>query len=274
MKYHEVSFKASHNSYDRDESIHEQLKFFTTDPSRCGCRGLEFDIWRHSSESERFFTVSHDDPGGGYPLAYYLGLLLSFHFNNPTHDPVFVTIDIKSENGSIDNFHEEIDHYLTEFFNTALIFRPSKLLTNSRLSLCENVIRFGWPELRFMKGHFIFCLSGTKEWKENYAGIDIRKSLCFCDLDIDDNDNDPPVPIRGNIVIFNMHIWSDDFGTWKNTLPVFFNRNLLTRVYVADSSSLWNKALHRAASIIATNQVSGKSWAKVGSSAFSKRQVI
>lgn len=274
MKYHEVSLKASHNSYERNESIHEQLRFFASDPSRCGCRGLEFDIWRHSNETERFFTVSHSNPSGGYPLAYYLGLLLSFNISQPQHDPIFVTIDIKSSNGSIQNLPQEIDSYFRRFFSEALIFKPSQLFFNRRLSLCENVIQNGWPDTSAMKGKFIFCLSGTKSWKTFYANSGIRDRLCFSDMDIDDDNSNPFVPAKGNIVIFNMHIWTDNFNTWKNTLPLYFNRNLLTRVYEADGEALWNKAQTRSASIIATNKVSGKSWAKVGSTAFAKRKAV
>ena len=274
MKYHEVSFKASHNSYERNESIHEQLRFFASDPSRCGCRGLEFDIWRHSNETERFFTVSHSNPSGGYPLAYYLGLLLSFHVNQPQHDPIFVTIDIKSTNGSIQSLPQEIDSYFKRYFTEALIFKPSQLFFNRRLSLCENVIQNGWPDTSAMKGKFLFCLSGTKSWKTFYADSGIRDRLCFSDMDIGDNDSNPFVPAKGNIVIFNMHIWTDHFNTWKNTLPLYFNRNLLTRVYEADGEALWNKAQTRSATVIATNKVSGKSWAKVGSTSFAKRKVV
>ena len=274
MKYHDVSFKASHNSYERNESIHEQLRFFPSDPSRCGCRGLEFDIWRHSNQTERFFTVSHSNPSGGYPLAYYLGLLLSFNVNQPQHDPIFVTIDIKSSNGSIQNLPQEIDSYFRRYFSEALIFKPRQLLFNRRLSLCENVIQNGWPDTSAMKGKFIFCLSGTASWKTFYANSGIGDRLCFSDMDIDDDDTTPFLPSRGNIVIFNMHIWTANFNTWKNTLPLYFNRNLLTRVYEADGEALWNKAQTRSATVIATNKVSGKSWAKVGSAAFAKRKVV
>jgi len=273
MKYHEISFKASHNSYDRDEAIHEQLVYFANDPSRCGCRGLEFDIWRHSSATERFFTVSHSSPNGGYPFAYYLGLLLSHHFNHPSHDVILVTIDIKSSSGSIQSLPQEIDGYITEYFNKDLLFTPGMLFRNPELSLCENVIRFGWPEIKLMKGKFVFCLSGTTAWKNKYANSDIKSRLCFSDKNVDDDDSNITIPSGGKFVFFNMHIWSDDYSTWKNTLPRFFARNLVTRVYVADGESLWNKALHASASILATNKVSGKVWAKVGNSAFTQRKV-
>ena len=53
LKYHQASFKGSHNSYDRNEPIHEQLLYHPGDVSRCGCRALEFDIWRHSDDKEK-----------------------------------------------------------------------------------------------------------------------------------------------------------------------------------------------------------------------------
>ena len=125
-----------------------------------------------------------------------------------------------------------------------------------------------------MKGKFVFCLSGTKSWKAFYADSGIRDRLCFSDMDVDDNTSNPFVPVKGNIVIFNMHIWTADFNTWKNTLPLYFNRNLLTRVYEADGDALWNKALTRSASVLATNKVSGHSWAKVGATPFAKRKAV
>ena len=175
MKYHEVSFKASHNSFDRDESIHEQLNFFPNNPSRCGC--------------------------AAYPLVYYLGLLLSFHLNNPNHDPILVTIDIKSYGNKLP-FPHEIDGYLTRFFNRALLFTPVELFKIPRISLCENVIRFGWSDTSLMKGKFIFCLSGTKKWKNFYAASNIKSKLCFADKHVDDDDPNIFIPVRGNFVFF------------------------------------------------------------------------
>jgi hypothetical protein len=274
MKYHEISFKASHNSYDRNEPIHEQLIYFANNPSRCGCRGLEFDIWRHSSAKEKFFTVSHSSPNGGLPFAYYLGLLLSYHYNQPRHNIILVTIDIKSSHGSVQSFPREIDRYITEYFNTDLLFTPGHLFRSPRLSLCENVIHYGWPEVNSMSGKFIFCLSGTTAWKNYYASASIKSRLCFSDKDVDDDDDNIVVPPRGNFVFFNMHIWSAHYSTWKNTLPLFFAQKLITRVYEADGESLWNKALNVGASLLATNKVSGKSWAKVSStSPFAQRKV-
>jgi len=152
MKYHEASFKASHNSYDRDEPLDEQLKFLPGNPAKGGCRALEFDIWRHSGAKERLFTVHHDYAFEGYPLAYYLGQLLAFHLNEPDHDPILITIDIKSYSGSFLTFPDEIDGYIRRFFNKDLVFAPKELFKIPTISLCENVIRFGWPDIKTMRG--------------------------------------------------------------------------------------------------------------------------
>jgi hypothetical protein len=273
MKYHEVSFKASHNSYERDEPIDEQLTFLPGDPAHGGCRGLEFDIWRHSGAKERLFTVHHSISIAGYPLAYYLGLMLAFHLNQPDHDPILVTIDIKSSSGAIPPFPNEIDGYISRFFNRDLVFTPGQLFKIPGVTLCENVVRLGWPDIKDMRGKFIFCLSGTPAWKNFYATLDPSKQLCFVDKEVDDDDPNLVIPIRGNFVFFNMNIFTSNFPIWKNTLPLFLKKNLITRVYEVNKEPLWDKALHAAASAIATNQVSGKSWAKVGSSPFVKRKV-
>jgi hypothetical protein len=200
--------------------------------------------------------------------------LLSWHLNNPKHDVIFVTLDIKSTDGAIPPFPDEIDSYIREYFDSDLLFTPAMLMTTPRLSLCQNVIQNGWPDISSLGGKFIFCLSGNVDWKSFYAATKIRKRLCFSDYNVLDNHSNIVAPDDGNFVVFNMHIISDDHGTWKNTLPLFFAKNLLTRVYVADSSSLWNNALHASSSMIATDEISNRPWARVGNKPFVKRQVI
>ena len=57
--------------------------------------------------------------------------------------------------------------------------------------------------------------------------------------------------IRGNFIFFNMNIFGDHHAIWKKMLPLFMNKNLITRVYEANNGSLWKKALHAGASVIA-----------------------
>lgn len=44
LPYHESCFKASHNSYERDEDLHEQLRWNASQPAQGGCRGLELGL--------------------------------------------------------------------------------------------------------------------------------------------------------------------------------------------------------------------------------------
>ncbi|MBK8493312.1 MAG: hypothetical protein IPL49_21140 [Saprospirales bacterium] len=144
--YDQIIFKASHNSYDRDESIAEQLTFHPSSPHNGGCMALEFDIWRHSSPfirdqriSDNYFMVSHTGTGGS-TLANYLRQIKSWHHRTPNHPVILITIDIKSKEGGYSNFHDEIDTYLKCHFDQNLIFSPNRLIKDHSLSLCENVI--------------------------------------------------------------------------------------------------------------------------------------
>ena len=94
--FQNVVFKASHNSYDRKESLSEQLTL-KSPIYQCGCRGIELDIWRHSSDSmnDGYFTVNHAT-NGGPKLSVYLDQLSDWHTKNPDHDVIWVMLDIKS----------------------------------------------------------------------------------------------------------------------------------------------------------------------------------
>ena len=123
-----------------------------------------------------------------------------------------------------------------------------------------------------MRGHFVFCLSGTKSWKQFYGNSGIETRLCFADMDISDNIQ-VSAPSPGNFVFFNMHIWTAHFNPWKYTLPKFTAKNLITRIYEVNEESLWRKALHSGASILATNKVSNHPWAKVADIPFASKMM-
>jgi len=58
LRYSEVAFKASHNSYDRDEKpITTQTGWSSKNQYQGGCRGLELDI--HQSEQLWLWSVAH-----------------------------------------------------------------------------------------------------------------------------------------------------------------------------------------------------------------------
>ncbi len=270
-QYDQLAFKASHNSYDRDEDFHQQLKWNPSQPYDGGCRGLEVDIVRHSNSTKGtslgYFQVSHDQGGNGPPLANYLGYLLSWHLADPGHDPVFVDLDIRSKEGDVSVFPDEIDNYLREWFSGPLIFTPGNLLTDPDLDLVGNLEKNGWPALETLRGLFLFCLSGTNSWKEFYANDDLSHRLCFSDVDVDDTKTTSPVT-SGNRAVANLHLYSDDYDKWKKLVPSLRAQRLLVRGYVLNSEGIWDKAQGAGVNVLATDKVSGHDWAKVGNEPF------
>jgi hypothetical protein len=272
LTYGQIMFKASHNSYEKDETISEQLTFNNDNPSNGGCLALEFDIWRHSDKDfvpfvsigDGYFTVSHTAPGST-PLADWFAEILNWHDNNADHYPIMITLDIKSSHGGYDNFHEKIDTYLQCYFGDELIFKPNYFIGDSGLSICEQVEQIGWPKILSdeLKGKFIFCLSGNKDWKSEYPRHDLWDRYCFSDSDKSDSNDEVAPPSDGDIIFFNFHIHDSNNGTWVNTIPAFGQKNLITRAYVVNSERNWDNCLRAKVSAIATDKINDYEWAYV-----------
>src|SRR5436189_1483511 len=269
MKYNQASYKQSHNSYDRDEDSHQSLLFHPNDPGNAGCRGLEYDIWRHSDSSNGrslgYFTVAHSTSSGP-PFANYLGYLLSWHLADVNHDVVFVTVDIKSSGGSKESFPDEIDNYMREWFNAGLMYTPG-MLSPDNSDFVAYVKANGWPEVDTLRGKFIFCLSGNSDWKTYYAQTNPLARLCFADKDFDDGKS-VTVPTTGQQIIFSSNLYSDNFETWKKSITNLRAANLIARGYVLTSDGIWDKAKQAKLNAFATDKITGHSWAHVGSTPF------
>jgi hypothetical protein len=270
LTYSQISFKASHNTYERNEPIAAQLTFDNEEPHQCGCMALEFDIWRHTSPyvpgesiSDLFFTIGHVMPGE-ITLKRYLDIVKKWHTQVPNHLPVLITLDIKSSLGGYDNFHLQIDTYLKVHFGENFIFKPSELSSEGGGDLCRRVINNGWPKIKQMNGKFLFCLSGNPKWKSEYTQYDLLTDrLCFSDRDLEDNDETVTPPNTGHFVFFNFHIWNKNKDIWMKTIPPFAQKNLIVRAYEANSETNWNNCLKAKVSAIATNKIRDHSWARV-----------
>ena len=253
-------FKASHNSYQRDETISEQLTFHPSDASNCGCRGLELDIWRHDEDptmNPGLFTISHLVGFlGGDTLKDWLDKVLSWHRSNPNHDLVWIMLDIKSSDGESSTFPDEIDGYLTNYFGTELIASPKVLFPSlSDSNPIGNIVNAkGWATLGSLANKFVFCLSGTEEWKKVYVNKSPSSRLCLADCGDDKN-------LSNTRVVYNVKAGKGK----KDTLKALIQKNIFIRIYDADSEGDWNDAIKMGANMVATDKVSGHSWAKVSS---------
>ncbi|WP_437922103.1 Ca2+-dependent phosphoinositide-specific phospholipase C [Sphingobacterium sp. LRF_L2] len=286
LRYSDISFKASHNSYERNESIEDQLKFDPSNPYQGGCLGLEFDIVRDSKEYSGndipadYFTVQHDTGvRHGKHLDVWLGYVRVWHLNNQGHLPILVQIEPKSGGGYHD-FHKHLDDYIAKYFlgdglDRSNIFIPNDFFKTDDLptgpypvpadsSLCAKVVADGWPTLDELKDKFIFVLSGGNGWKTEYAnqpGL-LTSLICFSDQGIAD-DEEPQVPEKGNFVFFNCNVRSKNADKFTKFIPKFTDKNLLTRAYEVNGEDLWASTLKAQFSLLATNKIKNNKWAYV-----------
>lgn len=266
LRYNEVSMKGAHNSYQRDETIIEQIEWHPEKPYDAGCRGIELDI--SQSKEGNQWSVSHSSYySSDFPQLYdYLAQLMFWSVINQGHDVITIHLDLKHVE---DNFIEGIDSYIMQHFETGTtttVYSPGKLMGDAP-NLSEGAEKNGWPTLEELKSQFIFCLTGDKNAKAEYASTNPRERLCFADKD-EDQDSAPDSSDR---VFFNYHLYSADKNKW---MPIFTQaaprKNAIIRGYVLNGEDLWNNALNSGCHILATDKIKNYKWAMVGNTPFVK----
>lgn len=258
LPYNQVSFKASHNSYDRDETLAEQLHWDPDKPWQGGCRGLELDI--NQSDEGNYWSVGHV---GGYSdserqLSQFLAELSVWSRDNPGHDVVTLYLDLKEVH---EGFAADLDSYVLDYL-TVPLYRPVELMGSQ--SNLENGARYnGWPTLNDLRGKFIVVLSGDSGAKDAYAHDNPRERVCFADKDFDQDE----APESQSRVFFNYHLYERDDDEWG---PVFTaqapRRESIMRGYVINEGDFWGEVLAAGANLLSTDRVRGHEWAKVSDS--------
>lgn len=267
LRYHEVSFKASHNSYQRDEPFLDQIAFDPDKPYEAGCRALELDI--SQSNDGLYWSVGHK---GSYDkdyrqLSQFLGELRQYLEHHTDPDPVTLYLDLKHV--ATTQFPEQLDQYIRDYLGdgtTAPVFSPGALFgTESNLS--EGAAKNGWPTLRDLRGKYLICLTGNKDDKAKYAATEPKLRLCFADLDCGASQD----PISADRVFFNYHLYSSEKDEWEAVFKKAAGRkNAIIRGYVLNGKDLWNNALGAGCHALATDKIKGHDWAKVGDDPFVK----
>ncbi len=270
--YNKITFKGSHNSYERRESISKQLTHYKKNGETSyngNCMALEFDIWRHTKpiRNERvdsgLWTVNHF-VNTGPQLSRYLQELMDWHNKTPNHHPIMVKLDVKSNNGGYQNFHDQIDVYLKNYFNQNLIYKPRSLFKNNGISLVENVQNYGWPSVNELKGKFIFVLTGNQDWGDKYSKTNLRtQRLCFSMKNMAADRTNVYPPSSGNIAFFNFHIFSRNTDKWTKVISRFANKKLITRVYTANSDKNFRNSINAKVNCVSTDKIRNHKWALV-----------
>lgn len=259
LPYNQVSFKASHNSYDRNEPLVQQLRWNPSQPWQCGCRGLELDISQSSTGNN--WSVSHDPGYSSRDTQLYTCLqqLAEWARQDSSHDVVTLYLDLKEVQPG---FEDGLDQYVSQYLASP-VYRPADLM-GGQATVPDGARVNGWPTLSALAGKFIIVLSGDDDAKAAYAKDNPRARLCFADRSCDPDE----VPDSDDRVFFNYHLYSADTPEWS---AVFrgqaTNPASICRGWVLNGGDLWNSALNAGCNVLATDKVSDNQWAMVSSRA-------
>jgi hypothetical protein len=270
--YHDVMFKAAHNSEEHRERLAEQLAWDERRPWQGGCSGLELDVaqdgqaWRWSVSHDRYTDRAERQLGA------YLDELRGWSDAHPEHRVITVVLDLKSGVRDGAAFAAAFDDYIARSFPVERLYTPGQLM-GSAPDLVTGAMRGGWPSLAALRGRFIFCLSGDApgRWmddlKETYAATEAGRRLCFADRRLSEHGQRPSTA-AGRRVFCNFDFqrvqdWGDETIEWFHR-----QRGFITRGYLANDARLWGMALGRGVNVIATDRIQGHDWATVGSTPF------
>ena len=263
--FQDVQFKASHNSYERDERpVTEQLAWSSRQPHQAGCRGLELDL--RQSPDLWAWSIHHDEYQGRADGQFveYLRHLRTWSTFNGRHDVITITLDLKDRASDRRQFPRYLDATIEEFLGRDRVFTPAELMGSGR-SLVAGAMASGWPSLEELRGRFVLVLSGDEPTKASYARSG-RQRVCFAVRRVGEGDALPSLT-SGDRVFFNLNAsesWDwDDRMRWFAQQPGF-----ITRAYVANSVELWNRVLDADVNIATTDKVRNHTWAHVGDEPF------
>ncbi len=275
LRYDQAAFKASHNSYERDERpVTTQFWWDNAQPHQGGCRGIELDI-QQSEDFPSLWSVNH---GGGYrgevdkQFSLFLDLLHTGSTDRPGHDVITVTVDLKSVTSDPPDFGTDLDSYIAAHFDQEKLFTPQDLEDKFA---ADGTAGEEWPLLTELKGRFVFCLSGSTSWKERYRTG--NGALCFTDSKA--NNPDDVRSLKDGSIFYNLNweIWSRGIGDhrafvrkkWIGALAkLASNPRIVTRAYGLNDDDSWDEARRSGINLLATDKVKRHEWAKVGDQPF------
>jgi hypothetical protein len=241
VRYNEVLQKAAHNSYQRDESLLDQMIYHRV-------RSIEFDL--HTWYGDPVFKWG-EAPEGDWLMYHHVADMFSrfkffsqglyvvkaFHEAIPEHEVVTIFFDI-----GFDGQHtpEDFDALIRSILPTEAIFTPADLLAlcPGATTLKESVTSCGWPTLGELRGKFIFVLTTG-----SYAGTNREHALerlGFVTGGFEDQ----------NSVFFNTEYKEND------PYPAqVHDAGFVSRVYYADSAEKFADAKEQKANHIAINEI-------------------
>ncbi len=252
LPYDNACFKAIHNSYAHGRWHATLARLADVDAE--APRGVEIDVVQ-CKRSPYDWCVKH---GGEYDgkspkLGRYLGELRQWSEDHPGHDPILVTLDLKSSRGDGILLAEELDGAIERELPAERLYRPDDLRSRGAGSLWDVARKVGWPTVDEMRGRFVLVISGGDESKKRaYANTEPEKRLCFVDQALA-IPREEPVVARNQIFLNLDYVNVEDIEPrlgWVPQMP-----GLITRGYYVRDRALWESARRAAINVISVDDL-------------------
>lgn len=252
LRYDQVRQKSAHNSFQRDESLLDQLVYHRI-------RSLELDVHHSASFAAELpgdWYVYHidivDDDSHCRTLSQCLGLLAAFQRAQPEHEVLTLWIDLKDP-FIADHQPADLDARLDAAFGAKLL-RPAELLARcpaaTTLQQAVTLPGCGWPELESLRGRVLVALTGGDlvpgSALATYVGVDAGLRAAFVAPDLN---SAAAIPAHTEAMLYNLAV--ADVGL----AAAVRDAGLVSRVWVLDEAADWTAAEQAGAQHLASNKV-------------------
>lgn len=263
-RYNQVRQKASHNSYERDEGLDDQIVYWRL-------RALELDLHNGKSCSGRpglprdWYVYHFCGPGGTGTtvdkLSAALDELVGIRSAIPQHEVMTVFLDLKDDWNS-DHSPNDLDALLVAKMGRGRLWTPADLVGTSGLSLQRAIQQNGWPTLGSLRGRWIFVLTGG----------DVKSAGAVLNKYVDEGRRAasriafvaPGIGSASDIGARDYVVYFNHDASEGNLARAVFDSGFVTRMYDVNSSGSWNSAVASKVHVIATNKVNSLAdpWAR------------
>lgn len=266
-RYDEVQAKASHNTYERDEPIFDELAFHDV-------RAIELDLHARrlgSPDAPGDFYVFHAAPWpGGTSCARLSECLVGLRAYDrafPDHDVVTLFLDLKNSLDESGHGAADLDALVARELGRGRLFGPDDLLAAcpGARSL-RDAVRGGacaWPTLASLRGKTIVALTGGTSCApaSRLARYAARASaLAFIAPGVDASCPFEAYAERREVVFLNVSV--DHVAAAADARAA----GLVTRIWDIDDAAAWSVARAAGASFLATDAIDEvlDPWARPG----------
>jgi hypothetical protein len=250
IRYNQVRQKSSHNSFQRDEGVYDQMLYWRL-------RSLEFDLHNDKGLSQNltgnwyiYHTAVVDEDTTVDKLSDLMTILQGLDRAVPDHEITTIFLDLKDD---FDDSHtpEQLDNLLTSSLGSGKILKPADVASSNDL---QAGVASGWPHLQSLRGKFVFVLTGGSLSDENSKlndyvsdGDDARSRVCFIAPKIATKDD---IQAHDYVVFFNL-----ETGQASTLAPETFDAGFVSRAYVANDESTFDAMKDDKVHHIATDRV-------------------